>query len=45
MFEATCGAFAQTNTMKLRLVEIGGAGTLEVAPSVQLLDTANFPEA
>ena len=27
-----------------RLLVVGGAGTLEVAPSVQLLDTANFPE-
>ena len=27
-----------------RLLVVGGAGTLEVAPGVQLLDTANFPE-
>jgi putative NADH-flavin reductase len=28
-----------------RLLVVGGAGTLEVAPGVQLLDTPNFPEA
>jgi len=27
-----------------RLLVVGGAGTLEVAPGVQLLDTASFPE-
>jgi len=27
-----------------RLLVVGGAGTLEVAPGVQLLDTVNFPE-
>lgn len=28
-----------------RLLVVGGAGTLEVAPGVQLLDTPDFPEA
>jgi uncharacterized protein len=28
-----------------RLLVVGGAGTLEVAPGVQLLDTPGFPEA
>jgi uncharacterized protein len=28
-----------------RLVVVGGAGTLEVAPGVQLIDTPGFPEA
>jgi uncharacterized protein len=28
-----------------RLLVVGGAGTLEVAPGVQLLDTPNFPTA
>ncbi|QBL46402.1 NAD(P)-dependent oxidoreductase [Stenotrophomonas maltophilia] len=28
-----------------RLVVVGGAGSLEVAPGVQLVDTPNFPEA
>jgi uncharacterized protein len=28
-----------------RLLVVGGAGTLEVAPGVQLLDTPNFPAA
>jgi putative NADH-flavin reductase len=28
-----------------RLVVVGGAGILEVAPGVQLVDTPNFPEA
>jgi putative NADH-flavin reductase len=27
-----------------RLLVVGGAGTLEVAPGVQLIDTASFPE-
>jgi len=27
-----------------RLLVVGGAGTLEVAPGVRVLDTANFPE-
>lgn len=28
-----------------RLIVVGGAGSLEVAPGVQLVDTAGFPEA
>ncbi len=28
-----------------RLLYVGGAGTLEVAPGVQLIDTPNFPDA
>ena len=28
-----------------RLIFVGGAGSLEVAPGVQLVDTPNFPEA
>lgn len=28
-----------------RLIVVGGAGSLEVAPGVQLVDTPNFPEA
>jgi len=28
-----------------RLLVVGGAGSLEVAPGVQLIDTPNFPEA
>jgi putative NADH-flavin reductase len=28
-----------------RLIVVGGAGSLEVAPGVQLVDTAQFPEA
>jgi uncharacterized protein len=33
----------QTDTK--RLIIVGGAGSLEVAPGVQLVDTPNFPEA
>jgi len=29
----------------IRLIMVGGAGSLEVAPGVQILDTPNFPEA
>jgi uncharacterized protein len=29
----------------IRLIMVGGAGSLEVAPGVQLVDTPNFPEA
>lgn len=28
-----------------RLIVVGGAGSLEVSPGLQLVDTANFPEA
>jgi hypothetical protein len=28
-----------------RLLVVGGAGSLEVAPGLQLVDTQNFPEA
>jgi putative NADH-flavin reductase len=28
-----------------RLINVGGAGSLEVAPGIQLVDTASFPEA
>jgi uncharacterized protein len=29
----------------IRLIMVGGAGSLEVAPGVQMVDTPNFPEA
>jgi putative NADH-flavin reductase len=37
------GGLAQANVK--RLLVVGGAATLEVAPGVQLLDTPGFPEA
>jgi uncharacterized protein len=30
---------------RIRLIMVGGAGSLEIAPGVQLVDTPNFPEA
>jgi uncharacterized protein len=36
---------AKTGNHSLRLIMVGGAGSLEVAPGVQLVDTPNFPEA
>ena len=36
---------ATRNAEVARLLVVGGAGSLEVAPGVQLLDTPGFPEA
>lgn len=30
---------------RIRLIMVGGAGSLEIAPGMQLVDTPNFPEA
>ena len=35
----------KTANRSIRLIMVGGAGSLEVAPGVQLVDTPNFPEA
>lgn len=35
---------AKTGNHSLRLIMVGGAGSLEVSPGVQLVDTPNFPE-
>jgi len=42
--EAVASA-AKTGNHTLRLLMVGGAGSLEIAPGVQLVDTPNFPEA
>lgn len=41
--QALIDAVKQANAA--RLLVVGGAGTLEVAPGVQLMDTADFPDA
>lgn len=41
--QAVIGAVKQANVA--RLLVVGGAGTLDIAPGVQLMDTVNFPEA
>jgi len=35
---------AKTGNHSLRLIMVGGAGSLEIAPGQQLLDSPNFPE-
>ena len=39
------GAASETAGTPIRLIVVGGAGSLEVAPGVQLVDTPNFPAA
>jgi putative NADH-flavin reductase len=43
---ATRALLAGLETARVRrLIEVGGAGSLEVAPGLQLVDTPDFPEA
>jgi putative NADH-flavin reductase len=39
------GAASETAGTPIRLIVVGGAGSLEVAPGVQLVDTPDFPAA
>lgn len=42
---AGVGAASKKNGREIRLIVVGGAGSLEVAPGVRLIDTPQFPAA